>query len=64
MNSNPYIYILSYQSNDLNYLASNPASEPYKMKCLICNRGVGTANVDKQRRLFADVEVTPPRGAI
>ena len=76
MNFNPYISILYYQSNFLNYLTPNPVSYPYKMK------GVGTAreqnsehnvlvirewchaNVDKQRTLLADVDVTPPRGAI
>ena len=43
MNFNPYIYILYYKSNLLNYLPPNPASYPYKMKYFICNRGVGTA---------------------
>ena len=43
MNFNPYTYILSYQSNLLNYLPPNRASYPYKMKYLICNGGVGTA---------------------
>ena len=31
MNFNPYIYILYYQSNKLNYLPPNPASYPCKM---------------------------------
>ena len=43
MNFNPYIYILYYQSNLLNYLQPNPASNPYKMEYCICNGGVGTA---------------------
>ena len=43
MNFNPYIYILYYQSNLLNYLLPNPISYSYKMKCFICNRGVVTA---------------------
>ena len=30
MNFNPYIYILYYQSNLLNYLPTNPASYPKK----------------------------------
>ena len=29
---NPYIYILYYQSNLLNYLPPNPVSYPYKIK--------------------------------
>ena len=32
MNFNPYIYILYYQSNLLNYLSPSPASYPYMMK--------------------------------
>ena len=43
MNFNPYIYILYYQSNLLNYLQPNPASYLYKIKYYICNEGVGTA---------------------
>ena len=31
MNFNPYIHILYYQSNLLNYLSPFPASYPYKM---------------------------------
>ena len=42
MNSNPYIYILYYQSNLLNDLPPKPISYPYKMKYFICNGGVGT----------------------
>ena len=43
MHYNPYIYILYYQSNILNYLLPNPISYPYKMKYFICYGGVGTA---------------------
>ena len=43
MNFNPYIYILYYQSNLLNYLPPSPNSYPYKMKYCICNGGVETA---------------------
>ena len=43
MNFNPYIYILYYQSNLLNYLPPDLASYPYKMEYYICNTGVGTA---------------------
>ena len=43
MNLNPYIYILYYQSNLLNYLPPNPVSYRYKMKYFICYGGVGTA---------------------
>ena len=43
MHFNPYIYILYYQSNILNYLPPYPINYPYKMKYFICNAGVGTA---------------------
>ena len=43
MNFNPYIYIIYYQSNLLNYLPPYPPSYPYKMEYCICNGGVGTA---------------------
>ena len=34
MNYYPYIYIIDYQSNFINYLPPIPASYPYKMKYL------------------------------
>ena len=40
---NPYIYILYYQSNLLDYLSPYPISYPYKMKYVNCKGGVGTA---------------------
>ena len=82
MNFDPYIYILYYQSNLLNYLPPNPASYSYKIEYCICNGGVGTArsetcvhndvtirelrhaNVDRQSKLLADVDVTLPRGTV
>ena len=42
MNFNPYIYILYYQSNLLNYLPPNPTSYPYKMEYCICKVGIGS----------------------
>ena len=33
---NPYIFIVYYQSNLLNYLLPNPVSYPYKMKYFTC----------------------------
>ena len=67
MNFNPYIYILYYQSNLLNYLPPNPVSCPYKITCehnIVAIRECCYANVDKQRMLLADVGVTPPRGVV
>ena len=41
MNFNPYIYILYYQSNLLNYLPPSPVSYPYKTKYFICKEVLG-----------------------
>ena len=64
----PYIYILYYQSTLLNYLPLDPVSYPYKNEIFHLKRGVGTArayvNDDKQRKLLADIDVTPPSGAV
>ena len=43
MNFNPYIYIIDFQSNFINYLTPIPSSYPYKMKYFIRNGGVRTA---------------------
>ena len=82
MNFNPYIYILCYQSNLLNYLPPNRVSYPCKIKYFICNgvleqprretgehnvvaiRECRHVNVDKQRTLLADVDITPPSRAV
>ena len=82
MNFNPYIYILYYQSNFLNYLPPNPLvtlikwnivfvtevlEQPGSETCVhnvVTIRELLHANVDKQSKLLADVDVTPPRGAV
>ena len=78
MNYNPYIYIIDYQSNFINYLPPIPASYPFKMKYLFVMevleqpgsgtrvhnvmviRGLRHPNMDKQRKILANVDVTPP----
>ena len=82
MNFNPYIYILYYQTNLLNYLPLNPLVTLIKWNIafltevleqpgsetrvynVVTIRELRHANIDKQSKLLADVDVTPPRGVV
>ena len=80
MNFNPYIYILYYQSNFLNYLPPNSVIYHYKMNISFVTEVLEQPGSETHehnvvairelrhaivvRTLLADVDVTPPRGAV